>query len=145
MPPKDDPQRDALYWLESQFNGWWGFVRSPRSSLLYLTADVCKYYKVTPPTVVLSRKKSSVDGDYLHGVVTLYAGKGDNPGILMHELAHHLVDEVMAEVQPHGPEFTAIYMHLLDRWNFIPHEEFRRLAKIYKVVIGRRYRPSAFR
>ena len=145
MQPKADPQCQGLYWLEAEFNGWWGLVRSPRSTLLDLTTDVCKYYKVDPPKVVISRRKGvKLDGDYLHSVITLYAGRGDNPCVLIHELAHHVTDEFYDDTENHGPEFMAIYMHMLDRWAFLPHEEFRRLAKKYKLRIGRRYRPRAF-
>jgi hypothetical protein len=145
MPPKTDPQRDNLYWMEAEFNGWWGLARSPRSALEGFAIAVCKYYKVDPPRIIISRKPSKHDGDYLHGEVTLYIGKGDNPGVLVHELAHHVVDELYADVEHHGPEFMAIYMHLLDKWRILPHEEFRRLARKYKLRIGRRYRPAAFR
>lgn len=143
MRPKADPQRDDLYWLEAEFNGWWRMTRSTRSTLLGLVTAVCKYYRVDEPRLILSRKNDGDDGDYLHGEIALYAC-GQNPGVLLHELAHHIVDELYEGVENHGPEFCAVYMHLLDKWSFLPHEEFRRLAKKYKVVIGRRYRPNAF-
>lgn len=145
MRPKADPQRSDVYWLEAEFNGWWPLTRSPRPVLLDLVTAVCKYYKVDEPKVVISRQKGvKHDGDYLHGEITLYAGRGDNPGVLLHELGHHIVDELYESVENHGPEFMAIYMHLLDKWCFLPNEEFRRLAKKYKLRIGRRYRPKAF-
>jgi hypothetical protein len=130
--------------MEAEYNGWWRMVRSPRHCLEDLVTAVCKYYKCEVPRLVVSRKKMSYEGDYADRVITLYAGMGDNPGVLLHELAHHLVDEFYPEAQNHGPEFCAIYMHLLDKWGFLPNEEFRRLAKKYKVRIGRRYRPKAF-
>jgi len=145
MRPKTDPQGNDLYWLEAEFNGWWRMARSPRSSLLDLATAVCKYYNVTEPRIVISRKYAPHDGDYVHQTITLYSGRGDNPGVCMHELAHHVTDELYEAVEHHGPEFMAIYMHLLDKWCFIPNEEFRRLAKKYKLRIGRRYRPRAFR
>jgi len=146
MPPKADPQRDNVYWLEAEFNGWWHHVRSPRDKLLDYVTAVCKYYGVEEPKVVISRRKEvNCDGDYLHSVITLYVGRGDNPGVLMHELAHHVIDELYEDVEAHGPEFCAVYMHLLDKWCFLPNEEFRRLAKKYKLRIGRRYRPRAFK
>lgn len=144
MPPKSDPQRDGLYWLEAEFNGWWRLVRSSRPTLIGLAASVCKYYRVDQVRVVVSRKRELHDGDYLHGVITLYAGVGDNPGVLMHELAHHIVDELYDDAEHHGPEFMGIYMHLLDKCGFLPNEEFRRLSKKYKLKIARRYRPTAF-
>ena len=144
MRPKADPQREDLYWLEAEFGGWWHHVRSTRQQLNDLVTAVCKYYRVEPPRLVISRKQANHDGDYADNVITLYSG-GDNVGVLMHELAHHVTDEFYPEAQNHGPEFCAIYMHLLDKWAWLPNEEFRRLAKKYKVKIGRRYRPIAFR
>ncbi len=145
MRPKTDPQRDDVYWLEAEFNGWWHHVRSTRIQLLDYVTRVCKYYGVDEPRIVVSRKQGGHDGDYLHGVITLAAGRGDNPGVLLHELAHHVTDSLYDDVPAHGPEFVAIYMHLLDKMCILPHEEFRRLAKKYKVKIARRYRPHAFR
>lgn len=144
MRPKADPQQADVYWLEAEFNGWWRMVRSTRSDLLDLTTAVCKYYGVDEPKVTLSRKEAKHDGDYLHSEITLYK-HGQNPGVLIHELAHHITDWLYLDVENHGPEFVAIYMHLLDKWCFLPNEEFRRLAKKYKVKIGRRYRPHAFK
>ena len=145
MPPKSDPQRDDLYWLEAEFNGWWDMARSSRQQLIDLAADVCKYYKVDPPSICVSRKQCPDNGYYVHQTITLTARRGDNPGVLLHELAHHLVDEHYDNAEHHGPEFCAIYMHLLDKWAILPNEEFRRLAKKYKLRIGRKYRPRAFK
>ena len=63
---------------------------------------------------------------------------------LLHELAHFLVDEFYTDVEHHGPEYVAIYMHLLDRWKYLPNRCFRLLAKKHRLKIGRRYRPVAF-
>lgn len=144
MPPKSDPQRDNLYWLEAEFNGWWHCCRSSRAALNDIAEAVCKYYRIDAPRIIISRKSATYDGEYLHGEITLYAGRGDNPGVLMHELAHHVIDELYEDVESHGQEFVAVYMHLLDNWGFLPHQEFRRLAKKYKLRIGRRFRPIAF-
>ena len=144
MQPKADPQRDDLYWLEAEFNGWWRMSRSTRKQLNDLVTAVSKYYAVDPPRLVISRKDEKHDGDYADNIITLYT-HGQNAGVLLHELAHYVTDVHYPDAENHGPEFCAIYMHLLDHYGFLPHEEFRRLAKKYKLRIGRRYRPRAFR
>jgi hypothetical protein len=145
MPRMADPQADRLYDMESEFNGWWYMVRSTRHQLKLLAIEVCRYYRVPVPRVVVSRKKEKHDGDCLHGVITLYAKRGDNPGVLLHELAHHITDTFYDEADHHGPEFMAIYMHLLDKWGFLSPKEFRRLARSRRLRVGRRYSPRAFR
>jgi hypothetical protein len=132
--------------MEAEFNGWWNRCSSRRVELEKLAKEVCDYYGIHPPRIVFSRKESKHDGDYDYGEITLYLNRrGNNPGVCIHELAHHVTDELYDQTEHHGPEFMAIYMHLLDTWCFIPNEEFRRLAKKYKLRIGRRYRPAAFR
>lgn len=129
MPPLSDPQRDKLYELESHFNGWWGVSRTPRHLLKKLAADVCKHYGVDPVRVVVSRKDVKHEGDYEDGLITLYAKRGDNVGVLMHELAHHIVEQAYEDVENHGPEFCRAYMNLLDEWAILPKMEFQRLAR----------------
>lgn len=142
-----DPQQTRVYQMENEFLGWSYWSRSTREQLDTFTARVCKYYKVHPPRLVVTSKGCNGHyGDYGQDTIYLYRGRGENVAVLLHELAHYLVDEFYGEsVQDHGPEFCAIYMHLLDKYEFLPHQEFRRLAGKYRVQIGRRYRPKAFR
>jgi hypothetical protein len=149
MPaPKTDPQRDNLYYLEAEINGWWRHSCAPTSAMESLLMLVCKYYNVeTPRFRVANSVKIAHAGEYdpeREEIVLNRRRDGCNAMVLCHELAHYLVDCFYADAQDHGPEFCAIYMHLLDEFCLLPHRCFRLMAKTHRLRIGRRYRPQAF-
>lgn len=150
MPaPKSDPQRDYLYWLEAEINGWWAHSSATTKELESLLLLICKYYKVEPPKLkVIRNKRVSEAGhyDWHEDLITLNRSReGANAMVLCHEASHYLTDCFYTDVTHHGPEFVAIYMHVLDHFAFLPHECFRLLAKKHRVKIGRRFRPHAFK
>lgn len=136
---------DALYSLEEEFSGPCDHSTSTKMQLDSLTADVCLYYAVDPPNVrTINTRKNTCVGWWDGEIVLNRAREGVNGMMLLHELAHFLVDEFYTGVEHHGPEFVAIYMHLLCRWKYLPNRCFRMLAKKHRLKIGRRYRPVAF-
>jgi hypothetical protein len=141
-----------VYYIETAFNGMWKYASTRKIMLEQLLTAVANYYhipQVNRPTIrIVRRIKGGHAALYGEDLIELSReGEGDNPMVLLHEVAHWLVDELYEgkEVQDHGPEFVAILMHLYDKYSLIPHEFFRVLARRHRVKIGRRYRPCAFR
>jgi hypothetical protein len=152
MPaPLSDPQRDAIYSVESEFSGAWKYARTSRELLEGLITQVGNYYGIAvthhPVLKIVQRLKGGHAGEQWADDIRLSReGDGQNPMVLLHELAHWLVDELYGDtVEDHGPEFAAIQMHLFDKWSIIPHQCYRLLAKKYRVKLARRYRPIAFK
>lgn len=150
MPvPRSDPQRDKVYDLETNINGWWTYSSIPTKELLAFLVAVCKYYRVDIPKLrVIRDRKCGDTAWYDHAadeIVLNRSREGTNVGVLCHEAAHYLIDCFYTDTEVHGPEFVAIYMHLLDHFCLLPHTCFRLLAKKYRLRIGRRYRPNAFK
>jgi hypothetical protein len=116
--------------------------------------SVCRYYGVPQIAVSFINKPKTREFGY-----TLYSDfpdasptrlvlnggfHGQNLMTLLHELAHHITDCLYDDAQAHGPEFCAIYMHLMSRHKILPQDCFRVLAARWKVRIAHEYLPSAF-
>lgn len=154
MPaPASDPQREAVYDLQAEFAGAWGVDRGSRAALETYLAKAARYYRVDPPKLVISRRHYRHAGEYVtaewdrgNEAIILYPkGHGDNIQCLLHEFSHYVVDQYYDDAEDHGPEFCAVYMHLLDKYCIFPASCFRLLARKYRVKIGRRFRPSALK
>lgn len=82
----------------------------------------------------------------LENQITLNRAKGGNTaGVLLHELAHYVVDSYYENVEDHGQQFCAIYMHLLQKFHFFPMRMFRRIADEKGIKVGRSYLPKSLR
>lgn len=149
MQPKSDSQRDRLYWLEAEINGWWAHSSATTRELETLLLMVCSHYRVEAPRFrVIRSRKMDYAGEYddqKDEVVLNRSREGANAMVLLHEVSHYLVGCFYTDVENHGPEFCAIYMHVLDHFCFLPHRCFRLIAKTHRLRIGRRYRPIAFK
>lgn len=136
---------EALYCLESEFSGHCDHSVATKATLEELAIAVCSYYVTDVPNIrFINSRRNSLVGWWDGEIVLNRAREGCNGMMLLHELTHFLVDEFYTDVEHHGPEFMAIYMHLLCRWNYLPNGCFRLLAKKHRLKIGRRYRPVAF-
>ena len=151
MPaPKSDPQREKVYDLQAEFAGAWGVDRGSRATLQTYLAKVARYYRLNPPSLVISDRPTTYAGEYAAAewdragerIILFRKGHGDNFQCLLHEFAHYVIDQYYDGAEDHGPEWVAVYMHLLDKYSILPHECFRLLAKKYRVKIGRRFRPK---
>ena len=70
---------------------------------------------------------------------------GANVCVLLHELAHYVVDDTYDNVEPHGKQFVGVYMHLMDKYRVMPSCAFRALAKKCRVSVGGKFKPDAIR
>lgn len=136
----------ALYALEDAISGHCAHAIATKHVLESLALDVCLYYAVDVVNIrFINTRRNTHVAWFDTEIVLNRAREGANGMTLLHELAHFLTDEFYTGVEHHGPEYCAIYMHLLDRWNYLPNRCFRLLAKQHRLMIGRRYRPVAFK
>jgi predicted SprT family Zn-dependent metalloprotease len=136
---------NAIYALEDGVSGHCAHTTGTRCQLESLAAEVCAYYGTSVPNIrFINTRRNTHIAWFDHEIVLNRAREGANGITLLHELSHFLTAEFYTDVEHHGPEFAAIYMHLLDRWKYLPNRCFRLLAKQHRLKIGRRYRPRAF-
>lgn len=123
---------------------------APRSALMYALGKFCRYYRVPVPNLRIGNRSGKNEDagwyDMQAEAIWLNRGKGGaNMHVLLHEFAHYVTNYFYEDIEDHGPEFVAVYMHLLDKYSILPHKCFRLLARKHRVKIGRRFRPRAFR
>lgn len=148
--------------MEREYCGSSIYHHVKREDLQTVLEHACRYYGVLVPKLTLGRKPKdkvfgrsyvtmdlrpdgSVEKYYNHEIWLNCAHHGDNVSVLLHELAHHIVDQYFDHAYDHGKTFCAIYMHLLDKYRILPSICFRVLAKKWNIQIGHRFRPSALR
>jgi len=130
----------SVYHVVSQFD------------LQTITDHACRYYRipVVPVTVYDNPDDRSlgefaryeVDGEMKSPRIHLNRGfHGANVSTLLHELAHYVTGQLYVDYASHGPQFVAIYMHLLDKYRIMPSCAFRALAKKCKVQIAGKFKP----
>lgn len=136
--PKGDPQRHKIYSLERELVGMSVNTRCPRDHLRDVLAHACRKYRVTAAELKFIRNPDMrIFGFYIRypfPSITLNSGfHGCNMFTLMHELAHHIVDERFDSIEHHGPEFAKVYMDLLHRYRIIPNYAFKVMLERYGV------------
>lgn len=152
---KTDPQRPALSKLEKEFESCALGHRAPLTLLRDLAKKVCTYYDVPLPVIRFANEPGMIYGwtdspfdDEDRTYIYLNDGgpkgaSGQNGLTLVHELAHHIVDRRFEDHESHGPEFCGVYMHLLNKYRFIPEDCFRLIARRWGLRIAREYLPGA--
>ncbi len=150
--PKCDPQRGPLYKAEREFEGCSTQHVASRDYLRALMRRVCNYYCVDPPALKFVNRPEqreyawvyfSANSEFEDSEIFLNRGfHGQNAMTLVHELAHHIVDLHFDHHESHGPEFCAVYTHLLHKYNLIPQDAFRVVLKRWGVKIGNEYLPA---
>lgn len=130
-PCKKDPQRHLLYSLERKFIGSCVFTKTEKKAILMVVRHACNKYKVRHPKVVFGRDKQRLFGYCDDEKLWLNTSfHGQNLVTALHELAHWIVEELEEdEYETHGPEFAAVYMHLLAAYKLLPEVAFRHFAE----------------
>lgn len=159
-PPKgikSDPQRSRFYKMEREFVGTAVHHKVSRVHLREVADHACRYYRVPLIRIVVFNDplnrifgesvSFSIDGGPAFGhVIRLNRGfHGANVATLLHELSHHVIDNIYEGHHSHGKKFVGIYMHLLDKYRVLPAVAFRALAKKYRIEIAGRFKPDAIR
>lgn len=157
-----DPQRVNVYQMEREFVGISVSCPTPRRILQQLANHACRYYRVRPiKVVVYVNRRDRRFGESFHYIdwnekTQRYDGRqhsfkirlnrafhGAHAVVLMHELAHHITDQLYTDHEDHGKQFVGIYMHLLDKYKIFPSACFRLLAKKHSVKIAGKFKPDA--
>lgn len=142
--PKSDPQQYACYRMENEAIGARAYQQLTRALVRKLARSVCRNYRV--PQVRLSwadigkwaaewreqpSKKTSM--------IVLNTKKGTSQDMLTitHELAHHVHHWLSGgkddKQEPHGPEFMACHISVLDSCRVIPVVGMRAICDAWKV------------
>ncbi len=133
----DDPQRHKVYTMEKSIVGWCVNTSTSRESMLDVIKHACKYYKVPAPRLKLVKQVGQPFGWCIEGAIELNrAWHGNNMGVMLHELAHHIIDETAPDAETHGPTFMEVYAYLLDKYKMLPRVCLDALAEQYDVQVG---------
>jgi hypothetical protein len=135
--PKCDPQRQRFYRMEHEaINGRRLLNTLTQPQVRKLVKVLSRSYKIPGPLVQF------VQTDEFHGMwvdpnLLLFNTKSGPVGVVtvVHEMAHY-VHEVYApdnEDQPHGPQFVACYMSIIDALRLVPVCGMRAILEDYKL------------
>lgn len=142
--PKSDPQQYRVYRLENEAIGARQYMQMTRTAVLALVASVCRNYRVPKPTISWNKPLGKWAAEWMGPTtkgcwIFLNPKKGSAKDILTitHELAHHIhyclskgADE---HQEPHGPEFMACHMSILDTCRIVPVIGMRAICTAWKV------------
>lgn len=136
--PKSDPQQYRVYRMENEAIGGRAYMRLERDVIASLVRSVCRNYRV--PQVKLEWKNlGKWAAEWEDGIIRLNTRKGTASDVLTitHELGHHihayLSDGADELHEPHGPEFMACHMSVLDTCRVIPVVGMRAICDHYQV------------
>lgn len=137
--PKSDPQRNKVYRMENEAIGAQRYQALHRTAIGQLVRSVCRNYRVPCPRLVWKD-------------LGIWAAEWVEPGeiafntrrkmardmlTVTHELAHHvhfhLAGAAEKTHEPHGPEFMAVHISILDTCRMIPVVGMRAVCDAYKI------------
>jgi predicted SprT family Zn-dependent metalloprotease len=113
--------------------------RMPVARLQEVADHACRKYRAPYVFVEVEPIKGKVFGEAYQADARIALNSsyhGDNLGVLLHELAHWLTDNLYADVQSHGPTFMRVYSELLEQYKILPRDCLAVLAERYGVEIG---------
>ena len=134
-----DPQKQRVYKMEREFIGTVLDTTVDPRVLTEILRHACRKAGVEAPVLIIYEdEKSRVFGYQTEkGIFLNESWHGVNLGVMLHELAHWISDELYdGKVPDHGEEFCAIYRHLLDQYKLLPAECFDLLAESWAVDVG---------
>ncbi len=124
-----DPQRHKVYDMERTMVGACVDTTMELPTLRQIVRHACREWGLIAPKLLLkSEDNTMVFGMYYHELNTIclnHCFHGANIGVLLHELAHHIIWRRHGhDAEDHGKEFVAVYRYLLNRYNVIPDYAF---------------------
>ncbi len=135
---KKDPQRHRVYAMERAYIGTCIDITMSIQKLRAICDHACKSWGVEPCKVTAQKMKGKVFGHWFEGEIILnQSWNGMNLTTLLHELAHHIHDElgIEADEYDHGHQWVCIYALLLDQYKIMPLAAFKALCKKYNVTM----------
>lgn len=136
--PKSDPQQYRVYRMENEAIGARRYARMTRELMRSLARSVCRVYSV-PQVKMVWRDLGKWAAEWDNGTLTFNPRKGTSNDVVTvtHELAHHIHycfgGDAAEEQEPHGPEFMACHMSVLDTCRVVPIEGMRAVCEKWKV------------
>lgn len=116
-----DTQQERLYAWEEKWVDW------NRNTLTLaecreLSKWACRHFKLKIAPVVKQHMNKHLSYSISEVcLISLRADQHKNRAIVLHETGHFIADEIFGDkVQPHGPEFTGVYLHLLIKAEVAP-------------------------
>lgn len=135
--PPEDPQRSAVYMMETAELGAHRLHQVPLHTLRKWARNLCKQYEVPMPQINSKKKRGYVavyDPDT--ETIELHPKYGRNGLMLAHELAHHIVAHLHPRAADHGPRWMATYAELLDAMRLVPKAGARAIARRHNVRVA---------
>lgn len=122
--------------MEHEALGARGYEGLPRDGVLQFVAGTCRSLRV-PLATVQFKNIGAWSGDYGGGLVRINPTRKGAMCLLTiaHELGHH-VHAMLApdnDDEPHGPQFMAAYMAVLDNGRILPVVGMRAICDHYKI------------
>lgn len=136
--PKSDPQQYRVYRMENEAIGARKYMKMDDETINTLARAVCRNYR-TPQVRVVWESLGKWAAEWDNGIIRLNRKKGTSRDILTltHELAHHvhwyLGGDITNKQEPHGPEFMACHMSVLDTCRVVPVVGMRAICDAWKV------------
>lgn len=137
--PKSDPQQYRVYRMENEAIGARSYLKLQRTVIGQLVRSVCHNYGVPCPRLVWKNLGRWAAEWVEPGEIAFSTRKKNGKDILTvtHELAHHihfhLSNGAEKTQEPHGPEFMACHISILDTCRVIPVVGMRAICKAWKV------------
>lgn len=141
-----DPQREAYYLAEQEVTPRQGYCRDlTRRQVQQVISEARKAYGL--PRISFKREvwpsrnaawfepRYSSTGKMVGGTI-IFNQDGEQRvtlQLLLHELAHAVVDAKLTGVQPHGPEFIGVVTWLFDHFLVCPQDAFGQILRRYGI------------
>lgn len=136
--PKSDPQQELVYRMETEAIGARQYMALTDETIRRLARGVCRNYKV-PQAKIGWKDLGRWAAEWEDGVIRLNTRKRSARDVLTitHELAHHihyhLSDGLSEEQEPHGPQFMACHLSILDTCRVVPVIGMRAICEHYGI------------
>lgn len=138
--PKDDSQQYQLYRMEQEcFGGMWR-GKMTLKDMRSLANSVCRNYGVRKVEVAFKDLGKWAGQCWLNSKIEINPNKRAALSVIciLHELAHHVHNqlapyELLINQEPHGPEFMACYISVLDTARIVPLSGMRAILGAYNI------------
>jgi hypothetical protein len=127
--PKSDPQQYRVYRMENEAIGSCRYAKLTRVDARTLARKVCRSYGVPQAKLVWVDNLGQWAAEWDNGTIKLNSQTHE----LSHHIHWHLGGDGTEKHEPHGPEFMACHMSVLDTCRIIPIVGMREICKKWKI------------
>lgn len=136
--PLKDPQRDAVYYMETRAFGARFAHKASCRDLRKALRRLCRQSKLPEIPLRVYRLKPGYLGMYHYAngpTISLDSARGANYMMLCHEFAHYYTHTYFPRAKDHGPTFMGVYARALESLKVLPRVALSAVARGYKVKI----------